>query len=427
MKFNIQLIIKEEYQETELGLLPKEWNVSKIGDIFEIQQGKQLSAKESKEGKIKRPFLRTANVFWGNVDIPTLDYMYFTEKELEKLKLRANDILVCEGGDVGRTALWRGELADCLYQNHLYRLRPFHTNYFPIFFVYWMRFAILTKKMYIQSANRTTIPNLSSSRLKEFVIPVPQFPEQQNIAYVLSTMQKAQQSAERVINSLKELKKSLMKHLFTFGAVSFMDVDKIKLKEIENGKIPEVWEIVRLGQIAKLQDKVSVNSDNFVSFENIESGTGKILSVDDAKKYRTKTPFKQGTLLYGKIRPYLNKVWLANIDGFCTHDIIRIVTIRCDMLFLKYVLLSQKFVEFATSKSTGTKMPRVKWNSMETFTIGLPSIIEQQQIAYILSSVDEKIDIEEKRKIALVELFNSLLQNLMTAKIRVKDLEKDTK
>ena len=79
---NAQLTIhKLAYKETEFGFLPKEWNIVSIEDKFDVRQGKQLSSKETTEGKIKKPFLRTSNVFWDRIDLSILDYMYFTQND----------------------------------------------------------------------------------------------------------------------------------------------------------------------------------------------------------------------------------------------------------------------------------------------------------------------------------------------------------
>jgi type I restriction enzyme S subunit len=208
-------IDKVELKETEIGMMPKGWGVNSIGNLFDVQQGKQLSAKESKDGKQKKPFLRTSNLLWGKVTFEKIDYMYFTDKEIQKLILQENDILVCEGGDVGRTALWRGELKECIYQNHLHRLRPKIDNYSPQLFLYWMDCAIQIMNLYVHNANRTTIPNISSSRLKEFIIPLPPLPEQQRIASILSAIDDKIQAEEQKKEALKETFNSLLKDLMT--------------------------------------------------------------------------------------------------------------------------------------------------------------------------------------------------------------------
>ena len=106
------LVDRENYTPTEIGFLPHEWHLSKIGDLFDIQQGASMSPKR-REGKSPYPFLRTMNVLWGDINLSTLDQMDFTDAEVEKLELRPGDLLVCEGGDIGRTAIWNGSVSPC--------------------------------------------------------------------------------------------------------------------------------------------------------------------------------------------------------------------------------------------------------------------------------------------------------------------------
>jgi len=210
-------------KETEIGPVPEEWEVVRLGEVFDVQQGKQLSEKESKEGKIRKPFLRTSNLNWGYIDISSIDEMYFTLEEFNKLKLESGDILICEGGDIGRTALYRGELVECAYQNHLHRLRPKKDNVDVKFFVLWMNYAINQRKMYTHSANRTTIPNLSGSRLKEFIFPLPLLPVQQKIASILSAIDEKIQAEEAKEKALEDLFRSLLSHLMS-GKIRVKDL-----------------------------------------------------------------------------------------------------------------------------------------------------------------------------------------------------------
>lgn len=202
-------------KETEIGTIPEEWEITKIGEVFNVQQGKQLSEREAKEGKIKKPFLRTSNLGWGCINTSSVDEMYFTSEEFEKLRLKKGDILVCEGGDIGRTALYRGELEECAYQNHLHRLRPKNENIYTEFFVFWMNHAINQRKLYTYTANRTTIPNLSSSRLKNFVFPFPPLPKQKKIASILSAIDQKIEAEESVKKALEDLFKTLLHDLMT--------------------------------------------------------------------------------------------------------------------------------------------------------------------------------------------------------------------
>lgn len=92
-------------QHPTIEKLPKEWEINRIDALFSIQQGKQVS-KKNRVGDNQLPFLRTRNIFWGRLDLSELDRMHFSDQDEQRLSLKLNDLLVCEGGDVGRTAIW---------------------------------------------------------------------------------------------------------------------------------------------------------------------------------------------------------------------------------------------------------------------------------------------------------------------------------
>jgi len=209
-------------KETEIGLVPEHWEVVRLGEIFEIQQGKALSPK-SRFGSRMRPFLRTANILWGRIDLSNVDYMHFEESEEQRLALRAGDLLVCEGGDIGRTAIWNGQIQPCYYQNHLHRLRPNCSDVEPTFYMYWMETAWTILRLYGGAGNKTTIPNLSQSRLSSFPIPFPSLSEQRTIARVLRTVDKKLQAEEARKQALEELFKTLLHNLMT-GEIRVKDV-----------------------------------------------------------------------------------------------------------------------------------------------------------------------------------------------------------
>ncbi|MGB9898222.1 restriction endonuclease subunit S [Thermanaerothrix sp.] len=201
-------------QETALGPLPAHWQVVRLGNVFEIQQGKSLSPK-SRSGPRMRPFLRTANVFWGRLDLNNVDQMHFDESEERRLALKPGDLLVCEGGDIGRTAIWEGQLPLCLYQNHLHRLRSLREDVFSLLYMYWMQAAWTLLGLYGGSGNKTTIPNLSQSRLASFLIPLPPLSEQREIARILQAVDQKIQAEEKSKKAIEILFRTLLQHLMT--------------------------------------------------------------------------------------------------------------------------------------------------------------------------------------------------------------------
>ncbi len=168
--------------------LPEGWRWVRLGEVFDLQQGASMSPQR-RSGLNPRPFLRTKNIRWGTVEVSDLDEMDFSDAEVEKLKLQTGDLLVCEGGDVGRTAIWEGQLPLALYQNHIHRLRAKDTSVEPRFIMYWMQAAYQVFLAYQGAESRTAIPNLSGRRLRNFLAPLPRLDEQRRIVAHLEAVQ----------------------------------------------------------------------------------------------------------------------------------------------------------------------------------------------------------------------------------------------
>ncbi len=180
-------MISEGIKQTEIGEIPEGWEVVTVEELFEMKQGKSLSSRKQ-TGKHLKPFLRTSNVLWGKIDLSKVDEMDVLPDEREKLLLRQDDLLVCEGGDIGRTAIWQSEIAECYFQNHIHRLRAKTDDIISIFYMYWLQLAIGLRNTYGTFGNRTTIPNLSGKTLSLFQLPKPKKSEQNNIDTKLSTI-----------------------------------------------------------------------------------------------------------------------------------------------------------------------------------------------------------------------------------------------
>ncbi|EEP60453.1 restriction endonuclease subunit S [Sulfurihydrogenibium yellowstonense] len=422
------------FKETEIGLIPEDWEVARLGEVFEVKQGKQLSAKENRDGKVLKPFLRTSNVLWNKIDLSELSYMPFSESEFKNLKLKKGDILVCEGGDVGRTAVWDGQIDEISYQNHLHRLRSVKDSINNYFFAYWMEYAITIKNLYHQNANKTTIPNLSSSRLKAFPIPLPPLEEQKAIADILSTVQNAIEKTEKVINATKQLKKSMMKHLFTYGAVAVDEIDKVKLKESEIGLTPEHWEVVRLGEVVekmKAGGTPKRSEKRFwggsIPFILIEDLTKNNLYIEDAREYITEEGLENSNAWIVPENSLLLSMYATigktavNLIPVATNQAILGIIPKRDRLNVEFGAYLLKFhSKRLLSQNIQTTQRNVNKGIVENFLIPLPPLDEQQKIANILTTIDQKIQAEEKKKVALRSLFKTLLHQLMTGKIRVR-------
>jgi len=176
---------------------PPDWRWMRLGEVFEVQQGASMSPQR-RLGRNPKPFLRTRNILWGAVDTLLVDEMDFTDEEAEKLSLQPGDLLVCEGGDVGRTAVWEGQLPTALFQNHIHRLRAKDAPIEPRFIMYWMQAAYQVFLAYQGEESRTAIPNLSGRRLKAFLAPLSPLEEQRQIVAHLEAVQEKVKALKEV-------------------------------------------------------------------------------------------------------------------------------------------------------------------------------------------------------------------------------------
>jgi type I restriction enzyme, S subunit len=166
------------FKDSPLGRVPLEWSVVKVSNLFEIQLGKMLS-KVAKTGKRPYPYLANRNVQWRKVDVTSLETMDFNEEERRKFSLVKGDILICEGGEIGRTAIWQGEISDCYYQKAIHRLRAWNETITPEFMLVFMQMATL-RGWLTNYTSQTSIAHLTQEKLAEVNIILPGLPEQRH-------------------------------------------------------------------------------------------------------------------------------------------------------------------------------------------------------------------------------------------------------
>ncbi|HPT63959.1 MAG TPA: restriction endonuclease subunit S, partial [Candidatus Atribacteria bacterium] len=231
-----------------------------------------------------------------------------------------------------------------------------------------------------------------------------------------------------VISAAKSLKKSMMSYLFTYGPVPLPDAENIPQKETEIGMIPEEWEAVRLGDVA---DLVMGQSPPGSTYNEIGEGLPFLQGKAEFGplhprhiKYTTKpikTAPKNSVLL--SVRAPVGDVNIADIDYCIGRGLTSVSLSEGNNLFLFYILSYLK--DEIEKEGTGSTFKAITKAKLMNIKIPLPPLPTQQKIASMLSAIDEKIEAEENKKKALEDLFNTLLHNLMTARIRVNHLALD--
>jgi type I restriction enzyme S subunit len=203
--------------KSSIGHFPPDWDIGPLSTYFEAQLGKMLSQKAHR-GTSPKPYVRNKNVQWGRIDVSDLLKMDFNDREVGKFRLRDGDLLMCEGGEPGRTAIWRAEVAECFYQKAVHRLRPINGDALPEFYAFWFRYAFDVRNLYGIAGASSTIAHLPAAQLRALLIPIPPVAEQRQVAAALSAVQRAIERQERLIALTAELKRALMHKLFTEGS-----------------------------------------------------------------------------------------------------------------------------------------------------------------------------------------------------------------
>ncbi len=217
----------EPQKQTEIGPVPESWDVVLLGDAFETQLGKMLSQK-ARTGIDPKPYLRNANVQWGRIGLLDILKMDFNEREKEKFLLRSGDLLVCEGGEPGRAAIWNGEMNECYYQKALHRLRPKDERATNRFLAYWLMFSLKLQNLYGVAGASSTIAHLPEIQLKVLPIPIPGRSEQDEICDVLQQVDRKIDLLERYRMALSELFRTLLYQLMT-AQIRINDLDLTEL------------------------------------------------------------------------------------------------------------------------------------------------------------------------------------------------------
>lgn len=163
--------------------IPESWEWCRLGKIFQHNTGKALNS--SNHQGIKKQYITTSNLYWNKFELDKLKEMLFTENELEKCTVSKGDLLVCEGGDIGRAAIWNYDF-DMRIQNHIYKLRPY--SHIEIYFFYYVFY--LYKRTGLIDGKGIGIQGLSSNALDKLLVPLPPLQEQKCIIAKIEELMK---------------------------------------------------------------------------------------------------------------------------------------------------------------------------------------------------------------------------------------------
>ena len=262
------------------------WPKRKLGEVADLCLGKMLDKKKNK-GEL-HPYLGNIHVRWGRFNLEDLPEMRFENHEHDRYGLKGGDLVVCEGGEPGRCALWSGQVPDMKIQKALHRVRP-HACLDSQYLLYWFLEAG-QRNFFDQYFTGATIKHLPGEKLAKIEVDVPDLPTQRKIAGFLSAYDDLIENNLRRIRILEEMAQSLYREWFVH--FRFPGHQSTKMTDSPLGPIPEGWERKLLGEIAefrlgKMLDKKKNKGEFMPYLANVNVRWGKF-ELDDLREMRFK-------------------------------------------------------------------------------------------------------------------------------------------
>ncbi len=294
------------------------------------------------------------------------------------------------------------------------------------FYAYFLRNLALNG--FIQALAKGIRERSTDFRYADFsklLLPFPPLPEQTAIAQFLDNkttkIDKTIAQKERLIELLKERKQIMIQNAVTKGLNPNVKMKDSGVEWI--GEIPEAWEVRKLKYVLKLINKKEPSKNSsyqYIGMENIESNTGKYIKTQSEVEGLA-NKFLKGDILFGKLRPYLAKVYLADFEGLCSTEFL--IYRRKKPSYFQKLLLSHSFITMVDASTYGAKMPRASSDWIGNRYIPVPKLDEQIEIVKHIETQTTKINraitLQEQQIEKLKEYKSVLIDSAVTGKIKV--------
>lgn len=411
--------------------IPDNWRWCYVGDLFLHNTGKAQNSSGSTNGTIRK-FITTSNLYWGEFDFTKVKEMPFTDTELERCTVKKGDLLVCEGGDCGRSAVWDYDEEVCI-QNHVHRLRPYRDV--NIYYFYYLFY--LYKNTGRLRGRGVAIQGLSNEAIHKVVLPLAPLEEQHRIVAkieeLLPLVDRYAASYEKLeqFNAKfpEDMKKSVLQYAIQgklveqrpeegTGKELYRQIQAEKQRLIKEGKIkkekplpeiaedeipfdiPESWKWVRLSEIIsvlgdgihgtpvfdEMGDYYFVNGNNLAKGHIVFKADTKKVSFDEYEKH--KKPLDENTILIsinGTIGNYAFYAGEPIILGksACYFSVLTGV----DKEYVRHLINTKFFMDYAVKEATQTTIKNVSLKAMRMLPVPLPPLAEQKRIVAKLEEI----------------------------------------
>ncbi|MEM3916509.1 MAG: restriction endonuclease subunit S [Candidatus Nitrosocaldus sp.] len=433
---SISFYREREFKDTEIGRIPKDWEVVRLGNICKFKRGFSYRSNQITNDQTPLRFITINDIEKEGGIKRNAERIYIKDPSEVNAEFLVNngDVLIAntdmtKGLIIGAPILIKNLGEKCTYSMDLTRLIFDKTKIYGDFLFYYLMHPQIRHKMK-SSAQGTNVLHLNHELISDFLIPIQSVTEQQKIAEILSTVDEAIQKTNEIIAKTERLKKGLMQELLTKG------IGHKEYKQTQIGTIPKEWEV------AKLKDIVEINKESrdpskempdktflYVDIDSVDGGTGKIRNpkriLGKEAPSRARRVIHENDIIMSTVRPYLRAFAIVprELDNQICSTGFAVLSCRSNIVpyFLLNVLFSDKTINQCNRMMMGGQYPALNQSQVSEIMIPLPSLHEQKRIADIFLSIDKKLELEKNEKKSRLErIKQGLMDLLLTGKIRVK-------
>ena len=380
-KKQVELTIEEKLQnalvpkEEQPYKIPNNWCWTYVSNVMNIVMGQSPKGIDTTQNISDIPLIGGASDM-GNL-YPIVNK--YTKKPTKLSK--ENDVILSIRATLGRPIFSDGVY--CLGRG----VAGVSSNYLSKEFIRY--YYICFESVLYSNATGTTFLQVTGSVLNKMLIPLPPINEQQRIVNriesLFTKLDKAKELIENTLAQFEQNKMAILHKAFTGELTAkWRKENNIDLSSWKKCELKEVFKVVKDKYNPQTENQIV----NYIGLENIETSKGIISKNNSSEVKSIKTKFKKDDVLYGKLRPYLNKHDVVNFDGICSTDILvfRFNDINTAK-YINYYFNLPMFIQYAVENSSGINLPRVSEKTISKYKISLPTIEEQQEIVNILDKL----------------------------------------
>ena len=396
--------------------LPEGWTWCRLGEVADWGSGGTPSRKNPEYYQGSIPWIKTGEL--------NETYIFDSEEKVSEDAIKHSSakifpketvVMAMYGATIGKTAIFGIDAST----NQACACAICHKELDNHFLFNFLK---SKKDYFLYNAKGGAQPNISQEIIKNTLIPLPPtLAEQQRIVKRIESMfaklDEAKEKAQNVVDGFETRKAAILHKAFTGELTA-------KWRK-ENGVCDDSWEEKTIGEcLIAISDKYDPQKDKidgvqYIGLENIEANGGIISTGDVSSVKSIKTLFKNNDLLYGKLRPYLNKHDIVEFDGICSTDILVYRSKpEYEIKFFNYLFSQNCFIQYAIENSNGINLPRTSEKNISAYSQKIPTLPEQVEIVRILDIIIEKENKAKQAAEAVLEQIDLLKKSILARAFR---------